>query len=258
MKQFDHVSKSKLGMLWRCEFQWACRYPFDLIRPPKAAMSVGSAWHDGAGFDFHQKAQTGKNLAPKDSIEYAVQSLETRREETDWGDERFADAKDSLAKLQGEYASDLALEVQPLENGVEVETWATLASGVKVKGFIDVCTAEGSIDLKSTKRSWTESQGQGQIEPWVYTFDEPGESVFRFHVGVRKKVPEVKEVTVRVDEDAKRGARAVIDAAAKRMRELIADPEKALPTGFGSWICNRRQCGYWQDCQGRWGLPIPE
>lgn len=258
MKQFDHVSKSKLGMLFRCEQQWAFRYPHDLIRPPNGSMSFGSAWHDGAGFDFQQKATTGKNVPAKESIEFAVQSLENRRDGTDWGDERFSDAKDGLVKLQGEYATGLALEVQPVEDGVELETWAELDDGTKVKGFIDVVTGQGSIDLKSGKRSWPDNEGQKKLEPYLYTFDEPGDSIFGFHVGVRTKKPKVQAVQVIVSEAAKKGARSVISAGATRMKELLADPEKALPTGFGGFLCSRRQCGYWQECQKRWGLPIPD
>ncbi len=62
MKQFDHVSKSKILMLFRCDQQWAFRYPMDMVRPPNSNMTVGTAWHDGAGFDFHQQAETGRNL----------------------------------------------------------------------------------------------------------------------------------------------------------------------------------------------------
>ena len=258
MKEFDHVSKSKILMLFRCDQQWAFRYPMDLIRPPNGNMSFGSAWHDGAGFDFHQKVESGKNLPAKESVEYAVTSLEARREETEWEGEKFSDAKASLVALQTEYANDLAQEVQPIEGGVEQETWVELESGVRVLGYIDVVTAEGSIDLKSTKRKWPEGDGQKKIEPFLYTIDEPGDSVFGFHVGIRKKKPEVQEVIVKVAEKTKVAARGLIDRCAIRMRELIADPERALPSGFGSWACTKRQCGYHRECTKRWGLPIPD
>ncbi len=258
MNQLDHVSKSKLGMLFRCEQQWVFRYAMGMKRPPNGAMAFGSAWHDGAFFDFAQKAETGKNLPAKESIEFAVESLERRRDGAEWGDERFPDVKDGLVKLQGEYATGLALEVEPLKGGVELETWVELDTGLKVKGYIDVVTGAGSIDLKSAKRSWGEHEGQKKLEPYLYTFDDPGDSIFGFHVGVRTKKPKVQNVQVIVPEAAKKRTPAVIAAGAARMAELLADPEKAYFSGFGSILCSKRQCGYWRECQGRWGLPIPD
>lgn len=255
------ASKSRLNMRARCAQQFAFRYGMDMLRPPTAAMSFGSAWHDGAGVDYHYKSETGENLPVADVIEHAVQSLEERKPDTDWGQEDFGDHVDLLVELQREYAMEIARDVTPIKGGVERKLEIQLGDDVLVTGYIDVVDGQGSIDLKSSAKRWSKKQAAGMLDPLIYTMDEPGVSVFKFHVGVKKECAETQVVPVTVDEDAKRGARAYVYHAAKGMQRIIDDPENpdlALPTGFGGFMCTKRHCGYFRECQARWGLPIPE
>ena len=246
-------------MLFRCDQQFAFRYPMGLIRPPTAWMSLGSAWHDGAAFDFHQKAETRVNLPVPETVDFAVASLERRKDETDWGRERFDAVKDELTALQRAYANRLALDVQPIAGGVEREIKVTLDTGLVITGFIDVEDEDdGPIDMKSSGQMWAAGHEYSQWEPLIYAIDQPGTTRFTFHVGARTKKPNVEPRLVVVNEQMKAGARAVLDRSSRRMDELYQDPDKALPTGFGGRMCSKRQCGYWRECQKRWGLPIPE
>jgi hypothetical protein len=241
--------------------QFALRYGKHLIRPPTAPMTFGSAWHDGAGVDYHHKSETGEHLPVEDTVEHAVESLRARKDETLWGDEKFGDCVDQLSELQREYARGLARETNPIKGGVERQLKITLGKDVEVTGYIDVVDEIGSIDLKSTAKKWSARQAQTMLDPLIYTMDEPGVSTFRFHIGVRKTFPEVHLVTLEVDESAKAGARSYTHFAAHEMQKVINDPEDpglSLPTGFGGFMCSQRQCGYWRECQARWGLPIPQ
>jgi hypothetical protein len=255
------ASKSRLNMRARCAQQFAFRYGLDMVRPPSAAMSFGSAWHDGAGVDYHHKSETGENLPVEDTVEHAVESLKERKPDTDWTGADFGEHVDLLADLQREYAVEVARDVHPIKGGVERKLEIQLGDDVLVTGYIDVVDGEGSIDLKSSAKRWAPRQALTALDPLIYTMDEPGVSVFKFHVGVKKEGGETQVIPVKVDENAKAGARAYVYHAAHEMQRVIDDPENpelALPTGFGGFMCNRRHCGYWRECQARWGLPIPE
>lgn len=256
------ASKSRLNMYSRCQQQFAFRYGMNMLRPPKAVMTFGSAWHDGAGIDYHYKSHTRENLPVEETVEHAVTSLEARKDETDWSGEDFGECKDLLVGLQREYATTLAREVQPAEGGVERQVKIQLGEDVEVTGYIDVVEeGGGAIDLKSTGKRWSKGQGGKTLDPLIYTMDEPGISVFKFHVGVKKSFPETQVIKVTLDESIKAGARAYVYHAAHAMQKVYDDPENpqvALPTGFGGFMCSKRQCGYWKECRARWGLPIPD
>lgn len=264
----SHVSKSSIGMLFRCEQQWVYRYVFGKKSPPTAALTIGSAFHDGTNTNFQQKTTTRRDLPVDQVVEAAVHGLERRKDETEWaGKNEYTEAVDMMPRIVRRYQEDQAATIQPAF--VELEKRVTLrapdGNTVDLLGYIDVVSEEEGengrrriYDIKTAGRAWSEAKVTTALDPALYTIDEPGTSTFTFHVAVKKKTPKVQHLVTRVTPAAKASAQFKVIAAKKKMDELRADPERAVPTGYGGNLCSRRWCAYWAECEKRWRHTVPE
>lgn len=253
----EHFSTSQLNMLLRCEWQYRCRYCLGMVRPPSAALSLGSAFHDGTLFSLARKIDSGKDLPTPEVVEVAITGLENRKDETEW-DQPFGEVKDELPRLIECFQEEAAPTIEPVavEEKVEVgfkETdWTFLA-------YLDVREKDGTVmDIKTAKRSWPASRILTEFQPLAYTVTEPGESKFRFDVAVRTKKPKMQSLERTVKTGEKAAFLGLIAAAQGKAEMLKADPDRALPTGYGGNLCSKKYCGFYADCQARWNLNIKD
>ena len=260
----EHDSKSSIGMLLRCEFQYAERYAKDIRKPPSAFMSMGSAFGDGVGANLVQKIETHDDLPVKEIVEVAAHSLEERKDETDWGSDSPDKMKDELPALvtawqngNGEPGSVAGKDLQPAS--VEQEITVNFRDARPFLMYRDIVTEDGAVhEIKTSGRAWHAGRAETSLDAPLYTMHEPGDSTFTYHVAVRKKKPEKQTLPVKVAERAKIAVQMMIARARLRAMEIEDDPDKALPTGYGGNLCSKRYCGYWVECQAKNGLAIKD
>ncbi|MBN2492432.1 MAG: PD-(D/E)XK nuclease family protein [Planctomycetes bacterium] len=249
-----HFSASQLGMLRRCEQQFAYRYALGLKRPPSAAMSLGSSFGDGIAYSLRQKIDSGVDLPTPEVVEIAVTRLEGRKDSTEW-DEPFTAVKDELPGLVAVFQKDAAPGIEPaaVEEKVVTRLKPSVGEPFDVLSYLDLRERDGRVtDLKTAKRSWPEDRPAAELQPLLYTMAEAGESAFRFLITVRTKTPKIQVLDRAITADEKQAATALVALAKRRADAIVANPEIAWPTGHGGNLCSKRFCGYWRECKARW------
>ena len=220
-------------------------------------MTFGSAVNDGVAFNLRQKIDTDTDLPTEQVVEVAVAGLENRRDETEW-DEDFASVKDEVPGVVEVYQQQTAPEVHPA--AVEEELKITLeGQDWGIIGYIDVRERNGVVrDTKTARRKWQAGREYGELQPRIYTVADEGDSRFVFDILTRGKKPGVDTRPVIVTQNDKTSVLALVAAAKVRADRIMADPDSALPTGYGGNLCSKKWCGFWKECAGRWGLHIKD
>ncbi len=126
MKNTDkksHISASQLSMIERCPQQYYRRYIKREKMPPGVAQVRGSGIHGGANENFTQKKESHEDLPEKHIVEISVTAFEqasargvllTRDEESIGYGNVMGEAKDTVARLAGLFAREVAPEYQPV------------------------------------------------------------------------------------------------------------------------------------------------
>jgi hypothetical protein len=250
------ISKSQVSEFLACEARWAFRYVEGVKRPAGSDAAFGVALHEGCLGSLEQKIESGEDLPPAEVAEMTVAALEESRDEFEW-DQPFATVKDALPATAEVFQLEAAPSIKPLavEEKLEVEVadadWGLV-------GYIDVRTEEGGRDLKTARSRWPKGRERTELQPVLYTLDEPGESRFGFDICVRNKTPKVDIRERVVTEGEKRAALRLLGGLRSRMELLERGLMPALPTGYGGMLCSRRWCRFWDLCEERHGLPVKE
>lgn len=253
----EFLNQTQVGMLLRCQQQWWFWKTLG-PKPPKAALTYGSAFHDGIGWDYASTLVLGQHQPVKEVIEVAVFGLENRKDATEW-DTPFVEAKDHLPKMVEVFHAEVAMHVQPaaveekIELRFEGQSW-------RFRGYVDLREQDGTlVDTKTAARSWAEDRPQTELQPLFYSLAEPDQpSRFRFDIAVKSKQPKVQRLERVVTPEQKQGALALLAGAKSVMDSIQSGLAPALPTGYGGNLCSQRWCGYWHECQAQWKLPIKE
>jgi len=254
----ENISNSQLEMLLRCEFQYAERYGRGIKKPPRSAMSFGSAFHEGTLFNLSRKIDSGKDLPTSEVVEVAITGLEIRADETEWDDEPLSDCKDGMVGLIEVFQEESAPSIQPAAVEEEVRVGFT-GKDWQLLMYRDVREVDNTThDLKTAGRSWPKGRELTKTQPIIYTIPDPGESKFVYDVAVRTKTPKTQTITRIVTPEEKAGMLGLLAAAKAAGDQLKADPDRALPTGYGGNLCSKKWCGYWEACNAKWKLPIKD
>lgn len=260
-----HFSQSQIGLKAKCDQAFAFRYGEHKKKPPTGAMTFGNCFERAINASLENRLETGDNLPTKDVAEIAVAEIEDEKDETVWlPDDPFAKAKDQLPPLVGVYHDGFVPEIAPVAVQKEVKfDFALDGETATWVSYIDVEEEDGTLrDIKTTKRKWTSGKELQEIQPVTYTMHRPGDGpMFRFDIGIRGKKPSVDVRNVLVTAVEKKAFGAAFIALAESALELKRDPERARPTARfmpGAWWCSKKWCGFWQECQARWNLPIKD
>lgn len=254
----DHnISDSSFGMLRRCEQQWVFRYLLVGPRPPVAAMAVGTAFGEGVETGF-ARVLAGQDLPPRSELaEVAVYRMELMRDEVTW-DEPYGKCKDQVPRMVDAYQDRIGESIAGDVAAIQERRKFRLSDGTVGLGFVDVVRPGSLIDLKTALRAWKPQRAITSLQPLFYSLPDEGDTEFEFHVTTRARVPRVQRFRRTVRSGHKIVGARLIARARRRMDELRGDPGKALPTGYGEWMCTRTRCAYWNECQAKNGLVVPD
>ena len=188
-------------------------YQYILKIPGRVSYNLflGGAYHKAVGDNLAHKMKTAK-LLPLSDVEDIfstswekkdkIDDEESRHLEIDFGDEDPGIIKDEGIQLVRAQYDQRAKKIKPIavEENFELVIPDT---GVAFTGRIDVREEhEAIIDHKTSKRSKTVSDVESSLQPYSYSmsrFLNAGVTApvkFSFHTAVRKRKPEVQEMTV--------------------------------------------------------------
>ena len=245
------LSNSQIGMWLRCPKQWFYRYEKGLKIPPSGAMVQGSAYHGALKEYFDHKIKTNTDLSLNDTMDafdtywadsqkgvYGDRGEEDSKMEIDWESKDPGVLKDDAAVVVKKYHERIAPNIWPLRTEGYAEK---MIGDVKYLGYLDLETPNEIVDHKLKSRNMPQGDADRDIQPLSYAL-LTGQKNFAFHVGVKKKIPEVNVVKVtKTDADILWWENAIIEVI-RQMNTGIAPPN---PT---NWTCGPKYCGYYSIC----------
>lgn len=250
------IHQSHLDMLFKCGEQFRRRYVQGEIRPPGAALVIGSGVHAAAEKSFLQKFELQTLPAIDEITDYARDSVVNQMktssiiltpEEAAQGLEKttasIIDTTVACARLHRE---TLAERIMP---AIKPEKDFVLnIGGWKLGGRVDLYDTTGTVrDLKTAKRKPQAAVIKQSLQMTLYA------------LAVRTMTGET-EVKVALDHLLKdkielvtlEGTRNADDFGTliNRIRQAVKCIEAGvfLPAHPGSWWCSSTWCGYWADC----------
>jgi hypothetical protein len=274
--QKDHLSKSQIGSLDRCEYSFLRRYGYGEIEMPSWALHAGSAIDAGATLDYAQKIESHENIPAGSMVEVVVSDFRrrNREEETRWDGVDEDSAVDNIAQAAEVFHANVMQHVQPVsvqqkvEVAFEGQDWSFL-------GFVDVVAEAGiatlsnggrvAIDNKATGKSggWSDDDVIAALDPLAYDLGLRAQGVqldgFEFHIaryasggGRWLKKKETQVLPVQLTDEARNGFLKLLQIKKARKDEI-------LKTGMGAprygWWC--KGCGYRSTCEKEWGRKPP-
>lgn len=268
-----HYSATQINMMIRCPAQYRFRYIEGYIEPPKSSRVEGRAYHKGLEHNYSQKIQSWKDL-PVDDVKDAfvttfdeeIRGVEWNKDEVSEGVEKVKGRlKDEGLGLLETYQRDLAPQIQPKE--VEVETSIEFDNvPYIIKGYIDLIDDKEIIrDHKTAKQTPSrakDSDGNPIKNEYIlpardlhqgclYAISRNAKGI-SFDYAVKLKTPKIVQVPVRVTETDKQYTLNLLGHIDHAIKKQAFYPNR------DSFLCNRRQCGFWEHCEREYGGKVKE
>jgi hypothetical protein len=287
----SRVSPSKLGMFARCRFQFFQHYLLGISKPPSFAMAFGSGFDDMANSAYTDAMKTSLPDVADCQDRWAwCWDLEACQVE-DWEGEDKGALLDQGVTLVNAWHGGIAVDVRPI--AVQERLALPTTEGWEIEGIVDIIGEKGDKkfcgDLKTGGKPWRSKESRkSEVRPHGILLQMENENTvpskartslqvpayslltgldeFEFHVCVRGKKgkkkdrpPDVDVIEMKVPESARQ---SYLRQAAEA-RAVIADAHRRgtwMPTGFmcGHFLCSRKYCGFWQECEREWGHRIPD
>lgn len=242
--------QSSIGQFQKCPRQYMYRHLMNLILPPKAALTLGSAIDIGSTKNYQQKIETKKDLPTQDVLDIYSSEFDKRTPETDWDGEDSGKQKDLGAKMLKVFHETAAPNIQPtlVQDAFRIETSAGYALG----GTMDLVDEKEFIrDTKTSKAAYSEDAVSGSIQATMYDFayqTKTGKKPagFVFDVITKHKDPRYQEVKGQVSKTQTEIMFESINIMHSQIKrgEFQYAPE-------GAWWCSKDWCGYWNLCKGK-------
>jgi hypothetical protein len=248
----DILSPSSASQYLGCSAKYFYRKVAKIEDPPTGALTLGSAVHSAITENFAQKMETFEDLdiAGVSAIYNSVWTEKAKVTE-------FRDDEDpSTLKAQGlaltlKYLDEACPAIQPA--AVELHVSGRIG-GVLVQGYIDLLDVEGRIiDLKTAAKKPSEISSDYAFQLATYTQLCDGASgEARLDTLVKTKAPQLIQISCSADT-------AHVDATTK-MYPLVQQSIRAgvwLPNR-SHYMCSRKYCGAWRNCQRDFGGTVAE
>ena len=254
-----HLSPTQVNMFLRCPAQWYYRYVRGLKRPPSGAATLGSAVDAGITHNYQQKIETQEDLSLDDVLDAFSTDFEARKPDTVWEpNEEPGEVKDDGVRVLSVYHKEAAPKVQPtaVQERVELEI---PNFGYRFVAVPDVIEKDSIIrDTKVAKRSPAKSNGSSVVAPahqdqmvayaltYRATREEAEEGCVVDYL-VRTKTSKLVQVPLQVTSSHLTYYKNLIALVAKQIEAQIFTPNRQ------NYLCSRRYCGYWEECEKDFG-----
>lgn len=258
----DILSPSSLSKYVGCGFQWYARYILKLPDPPTGSLTQGKAVDAAISENFRQKIETKRDLdatGVKAIYNDAWRKMVRGDWERPWGDKDLPtefreDENPEELRAQGEALTLLYLDeycpgIDPA--GVQVRVEGRIG-GVHVKGYIDILDADGTvIDVKTAAR--TPSEISADYRKQVATYHHLAVDVLRVSgqarvdTLVKTKMPKIVRLECTINDADTRAVLTMYPLAQQAIRRSHFLPNRR------SYMCSRKYCAAWRECEKRFG-----
>lgn len=238
----DHLSASQINMYQRCSLQYFFRYCEGIRKPPRGAMTLGSAFHFGVAHNYRHKAQTHADLPVSDVIDAFSTDFDRRTDETEWDEgEDPGKVKDKGVITLAEYHRVVAPVIQPLD--VEQE-FVMRFKGLDYTfvGIADVITETAVVETKTTGRKLSTPRHDHLVQTWAYSTGLSSAENGRIDYAVNKDEPVMLTFEYPISQADRNYFLSLMSRTAKAIQAEIWIPNR------NSILCSRKWCGYSQNC----------
>ncbi len=250
-----HLSKSQLGMLFRCGIQYEYAYVKGERRPPGIAALRGRAAHTAIEADLRSKQATGELLPDeqiRDLARDAVHDAFARDDVTlhpEDGEPKKARAAtvDEAVKCAAAHHEQRAPEIEPIwiERPFRIEIPGIAHD---LRGYIDLQEANSITDTKTSAKPPKKDAADVSEQLTLYALaafvlDKTLPAVALDTITVGKRGTTVaRQESVRTRDD--------LDVELRRIARASAVIEKGafVPTNPDNWCCSARWCGWHSVC----------
>ena len=252
-----HVSPSQIEMFRRCSMQYFYRYIKKMVKPPRAAMTLGSSVDAAVNAYYQTKLEKGAEEPLSVLTDVFMESLREREQETEWNEPLPLIESDGL-KLVKEHRETLAPATEPIEIQKELVVEFT-DQPFTFLGYADLIASRSGIkqiiDLKVTGSSISEDVAQYHPQLTAYHAAQAatGEAigVVALDVCVRPKKAKLAQCQTIVgsrnpadDNRYWKTVRVIYDA----IKAGIFYPAPRATGNRSNWVCTPQYCGYFQIC----------
>lgn len=243
------LSASRVKMYLRCPAQFYFRYVQNLIMPSMSFLAQGQTMHQALEVNYVQKIQSNQDLGDEEIKDITADAFEENFIDIDLKIEglenKRGEIKDQTIQITKSYHKEFSKDINPI--AVEENFEFTLQDrNYAITGVIDVVDSNNVvIDHKTTK---TKQTSYGDIlQGLIYCLAKDC-TVNRFNYVTKQKTPQTFSVETKATDNQLAHAIFMFDKVYKSAIEL----EIFYPNRSNN-MCSRKYCGYWNECEKKFG-----
>lgn len=240
------LSPSMVNTYMICQRKFYYSYALKLPRLPNYMMAYGSAFHEMARENYFQKIRTEKDLPVDLLTDLFAEDLEFR--DTDWSEQSLDKTKDEGVKTLRAYMQTIAPSVHPAH--VE-HAWTMKIKNRDwvISGKTDLVTDQDQVvELKTTGRKVSKPKPGDAFQTGVYVVgwrQQTGLKTVqgRIDYALRGK-DEIISLPVVFPESNLKIVLTTFDQVARGIQNEIW-----IPNRTGTYLCSRKYCSFWNECE---------
>lgn len=243
------LSPSQVNTFLDCQARWYYGSIAKLPDPPNGGLTLGRAIHYAAAVYLRLRSQ-GEHPIHADLAELFAHTFKQELPQTEIRPDEdpallLADGLAMLAMFTGQVAPQIDAAA------VELQVHGKIGSQ-HVRGIVDVITTEGVvIDLKTSSKKPGAISASYALQLTTYGLLTSKRET-RLITLARTKTPSWCQHTLSLTPAHTQYAATIYDMAAESMQSGLYLPNR------GSYLCSRRHCAFWRECQAEYGGVVPE
>ena len=267
----------------KCGYQFFRRYVLGEKKPPTAALAFGRSDDEAKNVVYDHKIETGETLGINECQELFAANFEQQTEEVeDWKGDKPGDLKDTGVRLMGAWREQIAIDTHPVMTQKKFAvpiTYRKREGGERsflFEGVLDLVEDTAAVrvitDNKTSAQKWGKGRVQDSTQALFYGVAAERDEDLRalevdpnqmhFHVAVKSKTPQLQhpsqdpDMVRRTDRQERQGAVRSMVLFHTAVEANMAN-DSFLPNR-SHFMCSRRWCGWWADCEKAFGGKVRE
>ena len=260
MADKPHLSPSTINQYLRCSSQVLFKKTVG-PKPPGMALLYGKSTDEAINVDMEQKITTKKDLGSDELKDAFVDSWDKNKTDTEFHtNDKPDELREIGIKAIGRWTDEIAPTIQP--KSVQ-EQLPIQFPGFEydILQYSDVITVDNkTIDNKTARTSVTTNKESGlllvppehRLQLTMYGLgyeavhgEEP--SSLGLDYSIKTKEPKMQRAEWTPNKNDKQLAFNLIVGVAEGLDKGVFIPNR------NSMICNRRMCGWWRECEAKYG-----
>jgi putative RecB family exonuclease len=246
------LSPTSTNTFFDCSMKWFYRKVLHLPETRSAALGLGTAVHTALIENFRQKIETKEDL-PVDGVRALfIEAFTAQLDQVVWRKDESADhLKDAGETMVRVYMDRAAPAVEPAAVEEPVEG---LIGDVPVHGYIDVRDVDGRvIDIKTAARKPSGMLPAYRMQVATYAMLHPlASGQATLSTLTKTKTVDLHQETVEITPGDRKLTGRLYSIARDQMNAGVYAPNR------GSFLCSRKYCSHWQQCEDEFGGRVSE